>query len=126
MSLDVDLQSELATLSGVATQENKTDEDHSQPNVVWIRNDAQQDVWLNGTAGLNESNYTVTVYGLDIDATASIADTMKASLNGFSGIMGSTQVLGCFVSQAADDYIPKELDADEGLHQFSFNIQILN
>ena len=124
--LDVDFQSYLASLTGTTVQENLLSEDKTNlPRVWWQRSEGNVDLLLSGATALARTIYDVEVSALDVDAAASTADTIKTTLNGYAGAMGSSRVLAAFVQDQADDYVPKSLDADEGFHVFAFTVEIL-
>jgi len=127
-TLDTDFQAHLIALVGgtANVSENVIPEDRVVPSVWWQRRTANTDVFLSGQPILNETNYDVEVYSTNIDQAASVADTLKDSLNGYFGVMGTSRVLGSFVEEANDDYIPKAAIADDtGLHNFSFFVRMI-
>jgi len=126
MSIDTDFQNKLFTLSALPTQQDTISEDKTQPYVWFQRHDAMLDTFLNGTASITETTYTVEVSGLDIDSVQATADTLKTSLNAYQGTMGSTVVLGCFVEDCADDYAFRNTDQDAGNHVAAFSARFLH
>jgi hypothetical protein len=136
MQLDIDLVTYLsAHLFGPPPiEQNKIAEDYStSPAIMFVRRPSNQDLFLNGTADIADTEYDFEVYGTDVDAVNALADSLvkPASagglLNGFQGAMGTTTVLAAFVEDQADDYTPKiELNTDEGLHVVSFLLRILH
>lgn len=128
MQLDIDLTTFMsAQLSGKPVEQNKLAEDYTTtPAVVFFRSDSTEDLLLNGDAGLTTTNYDVEIYGSDIDAVESAADTLKTALHGKIGAMGDSTILGAFVSDHASDYVPKaDLATDEGLNSSTFSLQII-
>lgn len=136
MQLDVDLVFYLqGVLSGPPViEQNKIAEDYAtNPAIMFVRRPSNQDLLLNGTPSIVQTDYDVEVYGLDVDATNTLADqlvkpvSIGGALNGFQGKMGTTTVLAAFVEDEADDYTPKvTLNTDEGLHVVSFALRILH
>jgi len=127
MQIDIDLRSYLATNLGIGVEQNKIAEDYNtSPALMFQRRPSTQDLFLNGTPSINETNFDIEIYGIDIDAVETTTDTAKTLLNGFKGTMGSTFVLGAFVTDHEDDYTPKvELQNDEGLNVCTFALQII-
>lgn len=136
MQLDLDL---LAYLNAHVTgpppiEQNKIAEDYtSTPAIMFVRRPSNQDVFLDGSPGLSETEYDFEIYGIDIDAVNTLADGLvkpvssAGLLNGFQGAMGDTEVLAAFVSDQSDDYTPKvDLNTDEGLHVVSFALKIIH
>ncbi len=126
MSIDIDFESYLTSLTTSQVQQNYLSEDKSYPAVWFQRRNASTELLLNGGISLIQTQYDVAVYGDDPDAAGAVADHLTVSLNGFRGAMGNTTVLGAFVSDADDDFIRKEFNADEGIHVFAFAVQILS
>jgi len=130
VSIDTDFQSKLVALvPGATVSENVVSQDTTGVRVWWQRSTANVDLLLSGTPALYDATYDLEVSGVDIDATATVADSLKTSLHGFRGSMGSSYVLGMFVQDQSDEYIPKSIDTipeDEGYHIFTFRVQILS
>ncbi len=126
MSLDVAFHNKLVSLvdASVPVSENYVSEDKGQPRVWWQRSTSNVELLLSGQLSLVDTNYNVEVFGSDIDATASIADALKSSLHGFRGQMGDSFVLGMFVTDHSDEYLPRNIDTDDGFHGFSFAVQV--
>jgi len=126
VSIDTDFQAKLATLAAIPCQQDVISEDKTQPYVWFQRHDAQLDTFLDGSPSFSETTYTVEVSGLDIDAVQATADTLKTALNAYSGTMGSTVVLGCFVQDCADDYAFRNTDQDAGNHVAGFSAKFVH
>jgi hypothetical protein len=54
------------------------------------------------------------------------ANVTVAGLNGYRGTVGNTAMLGIFVADHADDYVPQLLDADEGFEVASFQAKVIH
>jgi hypothetical protein len=113
---------------GVPVEQNKIAEDYSNSPAIYIhRRPSQQEVFLDGTQSIAETNFDVEIYGEDIDAVEALADTLKPQLNGQQGQMGLTMVNGMFVSDHEGNYESKiQLNTDEGLHVSTFALQIFH
>jgi hypothetical protein len=126
MSIDTDLCTKLATLTGLPTQQNKIDEETSQPFVFFTTLQGNVGLTLRGATTVATTDYTVEITGEDIDVIETKASVLRTLLHGFSGSMGGTQVKGMFVRDSADDYVPRSvLQTDEGLHVASFTARLI-
>ena len=125
MSLDTDLQYKLHDLTQVPAQQNYNNEDDTQPRIWYQRQIDTSEVLLDGSSSLRDATFVVEVNALDPDAGAALAETIQEYFNGFRGSLGRTLILGCFVSNASDDYQFRGLDVDDGLHAFAFELRFL-
>jgi hypothetical protein len=128
MQVDIDLTAFLSMTANVPVEQNNISEmKTSTPQVYFARRPSQQELFLDGTPIMYDTNFDVEIYGEDIDAVESLADTLKPVLNGFRGNMGATTVLGMFVSDHAEEYTSKaEMSSSEGLHVATFALNILH
>jgi len=134
MQIDIDLVTYLQETITSPIEQNKIAEDYTtNPAIMFVRRPSTQDLLLDGSPSIAETEYDFEIYGIDIDAVESLADSLVKPvfsgglLNGFQGVMGATSVLASFVSDQADDYTPKvEQNTDEGLHVVSFTLRILH
>jgi len=129
MQIDIDLQSELSFLSGagVPVEQGKISEGNAYPAVYYSRRPSNQELYLSGKPCLSDTNFTIEVYGEDIDAVETLADKLRTALHGFKGWMGSTFVKGSFCEDSEEDYQSKvEMNTDEGINVSMFNLQILH
>jgi hypothetical protein len=125
MSLDAGFQTKLASLTDAPVQQNYASIDQVQPRVWYQRESGQTELFLDASAGMAETVYTVEVHGTDPDAAGAIADLIQVRLHGFTGFMGTTRILGSFVEDAADEYEPRGLNVDDGYHVFAFKVRVL-
>ncbi len=131
MSLDASLRAKLLTLAhGAPVQQNYANEDDPEPRVWYQRQTGHTPMDLAGKqVWIRETTYAVEVNALDPDVGAAIAEAIAAEfpagMNGFRGVIGDTLVLGCFVEDASDEYVPRGLDVDDGFHVFAFNLRIM-
>lgn len=134
MSLDEDLRTELLTaattaLVGSRVVQNVVPQDLGSlfPRIWYMRTDRQEEIDLAGTRGLfMTSNYDVEVSDLDIDSSISIADTIRTTLNGKYGTFGAGSVKGVFVDDHDDQYIPRSVGDDEGIHVSALRVRIVS
>jgi hypothetical protein len=132
MSVDTGLINKLSLIvgPGVPVQQNYASADKTQPRVWVQRQQGDSELFLDGRPGPADTTYAVEVNALDPDAGAAVADAIQANaaaggLDGFRGTMNSTVVLGCFVGEASDDYVPRGLELDDGYHVFAFTVRVL-
>lgn len=136
MSIDADLRTKLlAVLSAagydsVPVQQNYASADQGQPRVWYQRRSDSPDTFLSSAEQtVREVTWSVEVDALDPDAGGAVADLIQSShpagMHGFSGRMGSTQVLGCWAEDAGDEYQPRGLDLDDGYHVSAFNLKMI-
>lgn len=130
MQIDLDLTQQLKWLTGnqYPIEQNKIAEDYNTaPAIMFARRNQVQDLFLNGSTGLNHSEYDVEIYGTDIDAVDAAAEMLRAPLNGYAGQMGLTFICASFVTDHSDDYTPKvDLNTDEGLHVQTFALRLIH
>lgn len=125
MAVDADFYNKLDSLTTYDVQQNVVNTDKQTPYVWFQRRSELKDVFLNGSAGLSTIDFDVEVIGEDINAVETEALSLRNSLNGFAGLIGTTQVLGCFVNDADDDYISKTIAADTGVHVIAFEVTLI-
>lgn len=123
--IDQDFYTLLSSIDGVDTQQNSISEDKPATRVFFQRSNSNVDLFLNGSVFSVETIYTVEVASLDIDVGGALAESIKSTLNGYRGTVGSTTFLACFVIDASDDYIQKAEGSDEGYHSFAFSVRCL-
>lgn len=128
MSLDTDLQAYVTFNAQCKMEMNKISEQTSvTPNVFYCRAPSHQDLLLSGSPSFSEENYDVEVYGEDIDAVESLAQTLINLLHGYRGNIGLTYCHAVMVSDHAQDYQSKVLmNTDAGLHVSTFSLQIIH
>ena len=124
--IDVSFASFLGGLTTLPVQQDVISE--NQPNArVWFKKQTSNtNILNNGTPILDDTTFDVEVASLDIDLTQTEANNIRTALNGYRGMMLFDMVQGVFVSDAADDYIPRNLNADEGFHVAAFQVRILS
>lgn len=130
MQLDIDLTQWLqwTTNNTIPVEQNKIAEDYTtSPAIMFVRRNANQDLFLDGSLMNHETEYDVEVYGTDVDAVDAIVELIRPLLNGFRGEMGETTILAAFVADHADEYTPKiEMSTDEGLHVQTLSFRVLH
>ena len=127
---------------GVAIEKGDISTERMPTRIYFDRSDSEQDLMLNGDQGLTTTVFNVEVASLTIDTTTPNGDaivqpltkTLKDVLNGFRGAFGSNAAdtnyhsvsLGMFVSDHADDYQPRGVDADDGYFVAAFQVKIVH
>ena len=125
--IDVSFYWFLQSLTSYPVQQDRIDASQLATPRVWFQRQSQTtEVFVNGTPGQTDTVFDVEVCGEDIDAVQNLANTLRTSLNGYSGIMLFDRVLGTFVNEANDEYIFKNFDADDGFHVAAFQVQVIS
>ena len=123
--IDISFLNFLQTLTSLPIQQDLISADTSTARVWFQRQTFNQDVFLSGSPAIADTTFAVEVCSLDIDQCQTEATNIRTALNGYRGLMLFDLVLGCFVSDSADEYIPRNLNDDTGFHVASFQVQIL-
>lgn len=130
--IDEDFRTKLLSYTaGAPVEKGKVSEDQPQAlRVEFERGESNTDTYTSGGAGLTETLFDVEVQGTSpgpVQALVALvkSDALSGGLNGFSGAMGASTVLGCWVMDHDDDYQPKLLDADEGFYVATFRVQVI-
>lgn len=126
--IDIALLNKIKTLTLLPVEQGKIDFDKPGSRVWFQRSSSNTDLFCNGKPSMFDDVFMVEVITEDIDATQLQADKIKAGLNGFRGVLFGEfrYILGMFVSDAADEYEPKNLSADEGFFVQAFEVRILS
>lgn len=126
--IDEDFRTKLTQLlpAGTPIEKGLVSEEALPTRVYYQVATSNQDTDLDGTQGLSETAFDVECAALSDDATAqTLAAAVKSALNGFHGKFGASSVaLGMFVSDHADDYQPRGVDADDGYHVAAFQVTV--
>jgi hypothetical protein len=124
--IDISFAQYLGTLTALPIQQGKIDETQPTARVWFQQQSSNTSVLNNGTPYLDDTIFDVEVASLDIDQAQREANTIRTALNGYRGLMIFQPVQGVFVSDAADDYIPRNLNADEGFQVCAFQVRIIS
>lgn len=62
----------------------------------------------------------------DVDGAIDLAEAVRAQVNGHSGTMGTATYQWVNVQDQFEDYVPRNLDADEFLSIASLNVEVIN
>ena len=107
-------------------------EDETHPRIWLGRASRNHDLDCGGVGGIIEDNFDLEIvaeHDADTDGieqALKIAEAVRDSLHGFTGEMGVTTVLGCFVDDQSDDYLYKSIDSPDGLYMSALNVRILH
>jgi len=110
--------------------------DRAFQNVVPAE-DALPYVWLmrrgTGDAGTLEAEdvpyleyFDVECVALGVDEAVDLAELVRTSLNGQQGTLGDGLVQWVEVRDQSDDYVPRNVDADERLSVASLDLEVTN
>jgi hypothetical protein len=139
--IEEDLRTYLATLlptvpvdlSATPIEKGRVSQSQPSPRVHFQRAESNRDVDLSGSGMLYETAFDVEVGAVNDDPTCqTIAEALKegqtgaGGLNGYRGAMGGNFCHGAFVSDHADDYEPKLLDADDGWNIAAFRVLVIH
>jgi hypothetical protein len=95
--------------------------------VVWFgRARTQTEDTLDQAAGERpfREAFDVEAIGLDIDQVEDVAEILRTK-HLYRGSLGSGMVQGVFVSDHADDYIPRGILADDGSHVAAMQFELV-
>ena len=112
-----------AVISGRMHQ-NHPPQDSNKPFLWYMRTSENEELTMDGVGGLKKAIFDVECVTADITTAESLADKVKTRLNGKSGSFGASTAQGVFVEEHADDYAPKSIGSDSGLHVAAFNVTI--
>lgn len=126
MSLGIAFRAFIVALADHVEQ-NKIGQDSTGARVWFQRRSQNEEISLGGDSfGIVETAFDIEVISNDIDDCLDTADAIKAALHGYRGDMNGITVQGMFVADHSDDYIPYNLDADDGEHIAAIDVQIFS
>ena len=92
---------------------------------IWYQRQSHEYVGaLDGDSGVREVRFDVECNSTSVSEAYDLADKVKDRLNFHSGSFGNATAQGVFVEDHDDDYIPKNNDADEGVHVAAMSVAI--
>lgn len=94
------------------------------PRIWYGRNGSNEELTLDAAGGLVEHTFDVEVISDDLDECQDIASVVKRYLHGKRGTFGTQTVQGVFVEDQTDDYVPRGLSGEEGLHVAALSVNI--
>ncbi len=100
----------------LAIEQNKVSDDPPSPRIWFQRASENEELDLSGTGGIIQSEWDIEVSSTNVDESLAIGDAIKRALNGHRGAFGTQTSLGAEAADHDDDYLPKGLSSDEGLH----------
>ncbi len=71
---------------------------------------------LDGSAGFAEAVFDLMAVAVSAVVVESICEAIRQALQGYRGLMGSTNVGRCTLDDEADDYIESQIGDDVGFH----------
>lgn len=108
-----------------AVQQNKIPQNPPLPRIWYARSGEIQDPDMSGPSDLVRSEWDIEVHSDDIGETLDIAAATKLAMNGIKGSFGGRDVLALFVEDHDDEYIPRGLAEDGGIHIAAIRAQII-
>lgn len=115
----------ISAVVGARVHQNKVPQASAAPYVWYGRATTANEDALDDPAGTTPFSQIFDIESIsdDIDEALDLADLLKAK-HLARGTIGSGTVQGVFVTDHADDYIPRGVDSDDGRHvaalQFEF------
>jgi hypothetical protein len=117
----------VTALVGARVHQNHAPQKYDRP-FVWLR--------LRGTENLDKLDdavgaepfrlfYDLECVSPSVAQAASLASTIKSILHNYRGAMGSGSVRGAFVQDHDDDYVPRSVDGDNGLHVAALDVELI-
>jgi len=73
-------------------------------SIVYQRISNVGDHHMGGASGISRPRVQIDCYARDIDTASALADLVKGRLDGYSGLMDTVVVQGCFFETEDDDY----------------------
>ncbi len=97
------------------------------PRIWFTRSDRFDYTDLDGTkGGMVLSTFDLECISDDVDQALDLADAVYEVLHAYRGSFGAGTVKGCFVDSQDDDYVPKGIGDDEGLHVAAQSLRIFH
>lgn len=75
------------------------------PLVTWRRTAIQREQTLGGPMGMPRVTVEFSIYGTTYENAREIADAMRAVLDGYGGVSGTTQVNQTSLENETDDFV---------------------
>jgi hypothetical protein len=116
----------IAAVVGGRVHQNKAGDRYLGPYIWYGRATTQNEDALDDSAGTKPFSQIFDIESIsdDIDEALSIADMLKAK-HLARGTFGGGKVQGVFVSDHADDYIPRGSNSDDGLHVAALQLEFM-
>lgn len=137
-SIGENLRTVLAATTGVAALVSTTSADRIHQNIIpkpmvrpaiwYTRAASEAEVDTAGNNMITDSSWDIECQAEDLDDCLSLADAVKTELNGKHGTFGDSSILGAFVTDHDDDYLPKGIGEsdDAHIHLAALSVQILH
>jgi hypothetical protein len=104
--------------------QNNPPQDTSRPFIWYMRTSENEELTLDGVGGLRKAQFDVECVTTNPSTNEVLADRVKTRLHGKTGTFGASTVQGSFVEDHSDDYAPKSVGGDSGLHVAAFNLTV--
>jgi len=106
-------------------EQNTIRQQAPSPRIWYQRGSSEEPVDCAGVGGLVESTWDIECHSDDLDQALDLADAVKRRLNGHFGSFGTGRVMGVFVEDHDDDYIPAGVGSEEGLYVAAISARII-
>lgn len=114
----------ISNVIGTRCHYNQVPQSSAYPH-VWIqRQSIDEELDMSGTGGLANTTFILECSSTGLSEAYSLADKVRARLHGVSGTIGNTTARGVFVADQDEDYIPRNNDADEGIHVAALSVTV--
>ena len=109
-----------------AVEQNSYPENAPDPRIYFRRARQETDRYLDGTAGVTESEWDLEVIGTGDDEVLDLAEVMRGVLDGHRGAFGGRSVQAVFVEDQDDDYFPRGIGDEEGFTVAALRLRIFS
>jgi hypothetical protein len=108
-----------------AVEQNRMRQAPPDPR-IWYRRDLQNEERdLDGDGGIIDSMWDVECQSETLDTAEDLAEAVRDKLDGYRGSFGTQTALGCFVEDHDDDYEPKGVGGEQGVHVCALRLQAI-
>jgi len=113
-----------AVVSG-RVHENVIPEVSSRPNIWFGRSSQEQVTCFDGGAGLFKSRFALECIAVTADVAIDLADLVRSRLHASSSTTAGVNIRGMLVEDQDDDYMPKGIGGDVGLHVSALEVLVM-
>lgn len=86
------------------------------PHIWFRRSSERQETAMDGGCGLYRASFDLECVGATADVALDLADIVKSRLHASKSTTGGVNIMTMLVEDHDDDYVPKAIGSDEGLH----------
>lgn len=117
----------IAGLVGTRVHKNHVPQDGDTPYVSYFRGGVEYENTTDVSAGGDPFRQFFDIESVsdDVSEADTLADYVRNRFANYRGAFGDGTVQACFVSDHDDDYIPRNVDADSGLHVATIRVEVI-